>query len=120
MKLPTVGHYKEVDNVSMDHPDLKDTAMRRLIGPEHGWDGYAMRLFTVEPGGYTPKHIHDWAHINLVLSGMGTVLTGDKETDIKKGSYAYVPGGTLHQFRNTSGEPLEFMCIVPEEEKEEK
>ncbi len=57
MKLPTVGHYKEIDNVRMDHSDLKDTAMRRLIGPEHGWDGYAMRLFTVDPGGYTPKHI---------------------------------------------------------------
>ncbi len=117
MKLPTVGSYTDIENVQMDHPELKDTAMRRLIGPEHGWEGYAMRIFTVEPGGYTPKHTHDWPHINLVLSGTGTVLTGDTETAIEKGSYAYVPGGTLHQFRNTGSEPLEFMCIVPEEKK---
>lgn len=117
MAIPTVGHISDVENVTMDNVELKGTSMRRLIGPENGWKGYAMRLFTVEPGGYTPKHSHDWEHINLVLSGEGSLLTGKEETKIKKGSYAYLPSGTLHQFRNTGSEPLEFMCIVPEKEK---
>ncbi|QRN85464.1 cupin domain-containing protein [Clostridia bacterium] len=117
MAVPTVGHIEDVENVQVDSVEAKATWMRRLIGPENGWDGYAMRLFTVEPGGHTPRHAHDWPHINLVLSGEGTLFVNDREEAIEKGSYAYLPGGTKHQFRNTGSVPLEFMCIVPEEEK---
>jgi mannose-6-phosphate isomerase-like protein (cupin superfamily) len=34
---------------------------------------------------------------------------------ISKGSYAYVPGNHLHQFKNTGSETLKFICIVPKE-----
>ena len=33
-----------------------------------------MRIFEVEPEGYTPRHAHDWEHEILVHSGSGQVL----------------------------------------------
>ncbi len=111
---PIVGRLEDVKSILMQGEDLKHTSMRRLLGPEDGFSGYAMRVFTVQPDGFTPQHTHDWPHINLVVSGEGTLQTGEYFTPIEQGSYAYVPPGMLHQFRNTGREPLVFMCIVPE------
>lgn len=110
----TVGHYSDVQAERLASDELQGVSMRRLIGPEHGWDSHAMRLFTVEPGGHTPRHTHPWPHINLVLSGSGVVRTGDAERSVEPGSYAFLPAGLEHQFRNTGTEDLVFMCIVPE------
>jgi quercetin dioxygenase-like cupin family protein len=74
-----------------------------------------MRVFELEPGGFTPRHQHPWPHINYVVQGNGTLYLNGQENPIEAGSYAYVPGNELHQFQNTSNEVLKFICIVPSE-----
>ena len=85
-----------------------------LVGRDEGWDGWAMRLFEVAPGGHTPRHTHDWPHINVVVAGEGVLHVDGVEHPIEPGTSGFVPAGSTHQFRNTGDAPLEFVCIVPE------
>jgi len=79
-----------------------------------GWDGWAMRVFELAPGGYTPRHSHDWLHVNLVLDGRGTLLLDGTEHELSVGDSAVVPAGREHQFR-ADNVGFTFICIVPEE-----
>ena len=72
-----------------------------------------MRIMTVEPGGSSPQHKHDWPHINYVISGNGTLMIAGTDYPIEKGTCAFVPSNEEHCFKNTGEEPLEFICIVP-------
>ncbi len=87
--------------------------MRMLIGPDDGAPNFNMRLFEVSPGGCTPRHTHDWEHEVYVLSGVGVVLDDGEERPISTGDCVYVPPDEDHQFRNTGGENLKFLCLVP-------
>lgn len=110
-----IGHMKELEGVKMNHPAVKEATMKVAISPKEGWEGHVMRIMEVGPGGYTPKHNHPWPHINYVIEGNGSLLLEGEEQTIQAGSYAFVPPGELHQFKNTGNETLKFICIVPEE-----
>ena len=45
--------------------------VRWLITEDIGAINFAMRLFEMEPGGYSPLHSHPWEHEVYVLSGSG-------------------------------------------------
>ena len=97
------------------HPEIEGVAMRVVIGPEEGAPYFNMRVFEVEPGHNTPHHSHWWEHQVFVLSGQGVVKTEQGDRPIGHGSTVFVPGGELHQFRNTSDDVLRFICLVPQE-----
>ncbi len=90
---------------------VKTTA---ITGKE-GWEGWSMRVFTLGPEGFTPRHSHPWPHINYVLGGTGTLLIDGEEKSVSPGDTAYVKGGELHQFKNAGTGDFSFICIVPEE-----
>ena len=60
-------------------------------------------------------HQHPWEHEVLILSGEGEVDSDGEVAHISSGDGLYIPSNELHQFRNTSNTPLEFLCIVPVE-----
>lgn len=109
-----VGTKAGVPATPMAGEGIEGVVKRVLVSPEEGWDGWVMRLFDVEPGGHTPKHTHDWPHINFVAAGRGMLLLDGDEKPLEAGSYAYVPAGHEHQFRAAADESLSFICIVPE------
>jgi len=88
---------------------------RVLIGPPQGWDGWVMRLFTVQPGGHSPAHAHPWPHIVFVHSGEGTVRVDGEDHPVAAGHAAVVPAGAHHQFLNRGEGEFCFVCIVPEQ-----
>lgn len=108
-----LGHMNGLFASIIDNPEVKGASMKVAIGPEEGWDDHVMRFFEIEAGGFTPKHTHDWPHINYIIEGEGTLFLEGKENPIKAGSYAYVPANELHQFQNTGDGVLKFICIVP-------
>lgn len=85
------------------------------ISQGEGWGDYVLRVFTLEPGGCSPRHRHPWPHINWIVSGTGLIDLGGIEHGVRSGSYAYIPGGVFHRFTNTGIEPFVFICIVPRE-----
>jgi len=110
-----VGHIKDLDNIILNGNAVKNASIQVLVSPKEGWEGHVMRVLHVEENGYTPKHSHPWYHVNYVLDGQGELLIGDRVYPLSKGSYAYVPENTLHQFKNIGKGTLSFICIVIEE-----
>jgi len=94
---------------------IESVVKRLLLGPADGWQGWAMRLFELAPGGHTPRHRHPWPHINYVTAGRGTLYVDGVDNAVAAGSFAFVPAGALHQFSNAGDDPFAFLCIVPEE-----
>ena len=110
-----VANEKDVHAMVLESPEVKEAAMKVLISPKEGWEGYVMRVIELGKDGYSPKHTHDWPHINYILEGSGSLHINGKDTPIEAGSYAYVPAGSLHQYKNEGGGMFRFICIVPEE-----
>lgn len=110
-----IGSIKDLKEIEVKAPGVKNAFKKTLIGPEQGWEGWVMRLFTLKEGGMTPHHSHPWPHINYIISGRGTLSLDGKDTSLGEGSLAYVPSNTKHQFKNDANENFVFICIVPEE-----
>jgi len=110
-----IGKVENLKNIELSGPLVKNASMKVLISPEEGWNDHVMRVVELGKDGFSPKHSHPWQHINYVLEGTGELEIDGVITTISTGSYAYVPGNTLHQFRNKGHETLKFICIVPVE-----
>ena len=95
----------------------KGVKVRWLITEETGAPNFAMRQFTVEPGGHTPQHAHPWEHEAYILAGNGVVLGEDGEEKVHPGDVVFVPQDEEHQFRNTGDEELKFLCLIPHQKK---
>src|ERR1700686_3321717 len=67
---------------------------------------YALWEAIVPPGGGPPPHVHSWEEEGFyVLEGEITFLVGDKRLVAGPGVFANMPVGTLHAFKNESGQP---------------
>ncbi len=86
------------------------------ISRDNGTPNFSFRVFTIEPGGHTPLHSHPFEHVNYVIEGRGSVISGDKAHELKKGDFVLVLPGETHQYRNTSEDkPMLLICAVPKE-----
>jgi quercetin dioxygenase-like cupin family protein len=103
----------DVEAAPMQMDGAEGVSFRLLVGREHGAPNFAMRHFTVAVGGCTPHHSHNYEHEVMVLAGKGTVRGGDTIREIHAGDVIFMPPNEEHQFRNTGGRPLEFICLVP-------
>ena len=83
------------------------------MGRSDGAPNFSMRHFTVEPGGHTPRHSHNYEHEVFILEGAGQVEEDGVHHDIKAGDVLYVPPNQIHQFVNGTDAPLKFLCLVP-------
>lgn len=106
---------QQMDGTPIEGDGIQGVTMKLLVGKQDNAPTFAMRHFLVEPGGFTPMHQHPWEHEVLILSGEGEVESDTEVTPIASGDGLYIPSNELHQFRNTSTTPLEFLCIVPVE-----
>jgi quercetin dioxygenase-like cupin family protein len=84
-----------------------------LIGPADGAPTFAMRCFTIAPGGATPWHKHDWEHEVAVVEGEGAAVGPEGETPVGRGHVVFVPPNEMHQFRNTGAKDFAMVCLVP-------
>lgn len=106
-------HYKEIDNVKVPDPEAKDVFMRIAIGPKDGAPNFVKRIFTVLPGGHTPRHAHDFEHGIFFLQGTGKVWFESEYHAVQPGFVTFIPPNQEHQFLNTGDENLVFICVVP-------
>ncbi len=83
-----------------------------------GAENFAMRLFEVEPDGYSPLHSHPWEHEIFVLEGKGLATDGKNGKEFKEDDFIFIPSGEMHQLRNTSQEVLRFICLIPYKQNE--
>jgi quercetin dioxygenase-like cupin family protein len=91
----------------------KGVKVRWLITEEMGAKNFAMRLFEVDPGGFSPFHSHRWEHEVFILEGEGIVVGGGKERKFGVGDVIFISPNEKHQFKNTSKKTVKFLCLVP-------
>ncbi len=112
-----VVDFKDVKAEEVKEPGSKDVTVRWLISEKDGAPNFAMRLFEVEPGGFTPYHTHSWEHEVFVLQGKGILVTEKKNLPLTKDDAAFVPPDKKHQFKNDTDERFAFICVVPIEKQ---
>jgi len=82
----------------------------------NGVPAFSFRVFTIEPGGHTPFHQHQFEHMNYVISGKGILVAEDREHELRQGDFALILPGEQHQYRNSSqNQSLVIICAVPKE-----
>lgn len=87
--------------------------VRWLITKEMGAENFAMRVFEVEPNGYTPLHKHQWEHESFILEGEGQLFDGERNLPLKSADIVFIPSNELHQFINSGKTTLKFICLIP-------
>ena len=102
-----------IDGKKLEGDGVEGVTMRLLVGKEDGAPTFAMRHFSVEEGGCTPMHQHDWEHVVFILAGQGEIECEGEILLICAGDSMFVPANDLHQFRNSGRDLFEFICIVP-------
>ncbi len=108
-----VFNYRDVELEEVKEEGAEKIKVRWLITEKTGAENFAMRLFEVEPGGYSPLHEHPWEHEVYVLEGEGVVVGGDVEKRIGPGDVIFIPPNERHQLRNVGAGTLKFLCLIP-------
>jgi quercetin dioxygenase-like cupin family protein len=97
----------------MQMEGVKDVTMRLMVGRDDGAPNFAMRHFTVEPGGHTPRHSHNYEHEVYIVDGTARVEEDGVYHEVKAGDTLFVRPNVTHQFVNIGEKPLQFLCLVP-------
>ena len=86
-----------------------DTMTLKATGESTGGNLVLIENLTA-PGGGPPPHIHTREdEFFYVLDGTFEIRIGDELHAVGAGGYAYVPRGTVHNFRNTAATPSRLL-----------
>jgi quercetin dioxygenase-like cupin family protein len=108
-----VKNAEEVEKSVVEMDQVEGTYIQWLASKTDGAPNFAMRRFTMEPGGKIGLHGHPWEHEIYILKGRGVAFTKEERVDIKSGDVLYIPGDEPHGYDNTGDEDLMFICMVP-------
>jgi quercetin dioxygenase-like cupin family protein len=107
-------NYKERTEEDVTLAGATKTTVRWLIGKRTGARTYAMRMFTMLPGGLVPLHSHSEEHEIFVLQGQAKLLGGSQESIVRKDDVVFIPSDEEHGYDNTEGkENFRFICVIP-------
>jgi quercetin dioxygenase-like cupin family protein len=86
----------------------------RFLATGEDTDGkYALWEAIVPPGGGPPPHVHSREEEAFyILEGEITFRIGDKRLAATAGTFANMPVGTPHSFKNESGRPARMLISV--------
>ncbi len=111
-----IFHYRDVKAKHAEEGASK-LRVRWLITKEMGAENFAMRLFEMEPRGYSPFHSHPWEHEVFILAGEGLVVGEGKEKEFRAGNVIFIPPNERHQFKNNGEKTVKFLCLIPYDHK---
>ena len=95
----------------------KATTRQVLIGPEEG-PNFAMRVFTIQPGGSMPNHGNTVEHEQYVLDGQADIGIGDRNYTVQKGDVVFIPANVPHWYKCKGDVAFKFLCMVPNKKDE--
>jgi len=104
---------KDVEKLKVEMDGAKDVEIRWLISKDDGAPNFAMRMFEVQPGGYTPLHTHPHEHEVYILEGKGIFVCEGTEYAFGPEHAIFAPPAKEHQFKNTGDSVLRFLCLIP-------
>ena len=81
-----ITNYQDCPAQQFNSETVKGVTGRVVIGKADSADNFCMRVFTVAPGGFTPRHAHAWEHEIFVHSGKGKVYQNGKWREVTSGT----------------------------------
>ena len=84
-----------------------------LIGKRENAENFAMRYYTLEPGGHSREEQHPYDHGIIFLQGQGEILLGAEVLPIQQGDVVYISPDEVHQIRNPGSDRLGWLCVIP-------
>ena len=108
---PVVQRAEDIEYEPVDAADGLEKGV--LVDEDRGAPNFAIRRFTLEPGGRVPKHTNEIEHEQYVLSGEYVVGIEDEEHVVSAGDSLLIPAGTVHWYHNNGSEEGAFICAVP-------
>ena len=106
----TVKHASDVR--ATDVTNGKDTRIQVLISSAEG-PNFALRRFTMQPGGGMPRHTNTVEHEQYVLQGHARIEIGSEAFEVHPGDVVFIPEGVEHSYQNLGQEPFSFLCMIP-------
>ncbi|KJS82591.1 MAG: hypothetical protein JM58_14640 [Peptococcaceae bacterium BICA1-8] len=68
---------------------------------------------TVNSGGITKNHTHEWEQVNFILQGEGILVINDQiSKTLEVGMAVHIPGGEKHFYKNPGSEPLVILGVL--------
>ena len=111
-----IARLDEVEKTTSTLEGAKGVRKQIPLSRKDGAPTFSFRVFTIEPGGHTPFHQHEFEHMNYVVRGEGALVSEDREHELRAGDFALVLPGEKHQYRNSSqNQDLVMICAVPKE-----
>jgi quercetin dioxygenase-like cupin family protein len=104
---------KQISDVAKEEVKAAVKTFRQVLISSNEGPNFAMRKFTIEPGGEMPLHTNTVEHEQLVLNGQAKVIIGDKTFEFTKNDVVFIPAGVPHCYKTIGNEPFEFLCVVP-------
>lgn len=108
-----ITKYQECPSKTFNNQAAQGVTGRVVIGRNDQANNFCMRVFTIAPGGFTPRHAHEWEHEIFVHSGAGKVYQNGEWRDVSSGTVIFIPGNEEHQLMNGGGEDFVFICLIP-------
>lgn len=93
-------------------PAGSGVSMQMLISGDEG-PNFAMRRFTIQPGGSMPNHTNQVEHEQYVLSGTAKIGIAGEIIEVKPGDVVFILAQTPHWYQNSGDDPFIFLCLVP-------
>lgn len=87
-----------------------------LVTKENGSSKYAVRRFTVEPGGRMPLHKHKYTEAVVILRGALRVRVNEEERVLGPGDFFFTGPGEPHSIENVGRDEAEFICTISYED----
>ncbi len=103
----------DINKCPVEVEGAKNVQIRWLISKEDGAENFAMRMFELQPGGFTPLHEHRHEHEVFVIEGQGVFVYEGKEYKFNADYVIFVPPNKEHQFKNTGDSILRMLCLIP-------
>ena len=104
---------KHIDSVPSEMvPNAIGVSKQVLISAEEA-PHFALRCFTIQPGGKMPLHTNTVEHEQYVLRGRARVRIAGEIFEVSAGDVLFIPADVPHDYTNIGNEPFVFLCLVP-------
>ena len=114
--LMKISVFRQAEKVSAEEVVAGSATLRQVLISSDEAPNFAMRKFTMEPGGGMPRHTNTVEHEQYVLRGRARIGLGDEVVEVKEGDVLFIPAGLHHWYEALGDEPFEFLCMVPNKE----
>ena len=109
-----VMSYRDVEAKPLPEDMAHKTTIRWLITRADGGENFAMRYFSMEPGGWIKDHSHPWEHEIFIVRGRGILIVDGRRHEVSQGDFIFIPPNASHAYEALGDEPFEFICVIPD------